>query len=221
MDVRPIAAYKDRRRMLWGADIKVPQQGEAMMRASRVLRQAVMFTVVCMVWTLSLSTVSHAATAQEIDASANAALAQFGTQVKGGEAFLESAKGTLIFPEVIQAGFGIGGEYGEGVLSIGGKSVAYYGIAAGSIGFQLGAQRKSVVVAFMTDQGLSNCRAQARTDNSWQVGVEGSIALLNLGAQASVNSATINQPIVGFIFAQQGLMYDLSLEGSKITQLIR
>jgi lipid-binding SYLF domain-containing protein len=191
------------------------------MRASRVLRQAVWVVCVCMVGTLSLSTASHAATAQEIDASADAALAQFRTQVNGGAAFLESAKGILIFPDVIQAGFGIGGEYGEGVLRVGGKNVAYYSIAAGSIGFQLGIQRKSVLVAFMTDQALNNFRAQAQTSNSWQVGVDGSIALLNLGAQASINSATINQPIVGFVFAQQGLMYDLSLEGSKITQVNR
>ncbi len=153
----------------------------------------------CMVGTLSLSTASHAATAQEIDAAADHALAQFRTQVKGGDAFLESAKGILIFPEVIQAGFGIGGEYGEGMLRIGGKSVAYYSVAAGSIGFQLGVQRKSVLVAFMTDQALNNFRAQARTDNSWQVGVDGSIALLNPGGQASIDSATINRPILGFV----------------------
>jgi lipid-binding SYLF domain-containing protein len=189
------------------------------MRVSRVLRQAVWAVCVCMVGTLSLPTASHAATAQEIDAAADHALAQFRAQVKGAEAFLDSAKGIVIFPEVIQAGFGIGGEYGEGVLRARGKSVAYYSIAAGSIGFQLGAQRKSILVAFMTDQALNNFQAQARTDNSWVVGVDGSITLLNLGAQASVNLATINQPIVGFVFAQQGLMYDLSLEGSKITQL--
>jgi lipid-binding SYLF domain-containing protein len=191
------------------------------MRLSRVLRQAVWVVCVSMVGTLSLSTASHAATAQEIDAAADHALAQFRTQVQGADAFLDSAKGVLIFPEVIQAGFGIGGEYGEGVLRTGGQSVAYYSVANGSIGFQFGAQRKSILVAFMTDQALNNFRAQARTDNSWQVGIDGSVALLNLGAQASINSATIDQPIVGFVFAQQGLMYDLSLEGSKITQLNR
>jgi lipid-binding SYLF domain-containing protein len=191
------------------------------MRASSVLRHVVWAVCLCMVGTLSLSTVSHAATAQAIDAAADRALAQFRSQVKGGDAFLKSAKGVLIFPEVIQAGIGIGGEYGEGVLRIRGKSVAYYSIAAGSIGFQLGAQRKSILVAFLQDQALKNFRAQARTDKSWQVGVDGSIALLNLGAQASINSATINQPIVGFVFAQEGLMYNLSLQGSKITKLNR
>lgn len=191
------------------------------MRAPTVLRHVVWAVCVCLVGTLSLATVSHAATAQAIDAAADRVVALFGSQVKGGDAFLKAAKGVLIFPEVIQAGIGIGGEYGEGVLRIRGKSVAYYSIAAGSIGFQLGAQRKSILVAFLQDQALKKFRTQARTDKSWQVGVDGSVALLNLGAQASINSATVNQPIVGFVFAQQGLMYNLSLEGSKITKLNR
>src|SRR5260370_30755819 len=105
-----------------------------MMQASRVLRQAAWVMCVCMVGTLSLSTASHAATAQAINAAADRALAQFRSQVKGGAAFLRSAKGVLIFPEVIQAGIGLGGEYGERVLRIRGKSGAYYIIAAGSIG---------------------------------------------------------------------------------------
>jgi lipid-binding SYLF domain-containing protein len=191
------------------------------MRASRVVRQAVWVVCICMIGTLSLSTASHAATAQAIDASADRALAQFRSQVKGADAFLRSAKGILIFPEVIQAGIGIGGEYGEGVMRIHGKSVAYYSIAAGSIGFQFGAQQKSILVAFLTDQELKNFRASVRTDKSWQVGVDGSITLVNLGGQASINSATINQPVVGFVFGQQGLMYNLSLEGSKITKINR
>jgi lipid-binding SYLF domain-containing protein len=191
------------------------------MRGSSVFRSVVWAVCVCMVGTLSLSDVSHAATAQAIDEGADRALAQFRNQVSGADAFLQNAKGILIFPEVIQAGIGIGGEYGEGVLRIGGSSVAYYSIGAGSIGFQLGAQRKSILVVFLQDQALQNFQAQVRADKSWQVGVDGSIALLNLGAQGSINSATINQPIVGFVFGQSGLMYNLSLQGSKITKLDR
>ena len=170
---------------------------------------------------LMVPSASRAATAQAIDAGANKALAQFKSQVKGADAFLRGAKGYLVFPEVIQAGIGIGGEYGEGVLRVGGRSVAYYSIAAGSIGFQLGAQRKSILIVFLQNQALQSFRAKARTDKAWSVGVDGSVTLLNLGAQASIDSATINQPIVGFVFGQAGLMYDLSLQGSKITKLKR
>jgi lipid-binding SYLF domain-containing protein len=175
----------------------------------------------CLVGGLMLPGMSHAATAQAIDAGADKALNQFKSKVKGAGAFLRDAKGYLVFPEVIQAGIGIGGQYGEGVLRIGGASKAYYSIASGSIGFQLGAQRKSILIVFLQNQALRSFQAKARADKAFNVGVDGSVALLNLGANASINSATINQPIVGFVFGQAGLMYNLTLQGSKITKLQR
>ena len=86
----------------------------------------------CLLMNLMLTSTSDAATAQAINAGADKALAQFRSNVKGADAFLRRAKGYLVFPEVIQAGIGIGGEYGEGVLRIGGRSMAYYSLAAGS-----------------------------------------------------------------------------------------
>ena len=191
------------------------------MRAWSVFGKVTWAACVCLVGGLLMPSASSAATAQAIDTAADKTLQQFRTQVKGGDAFLRGAKGTLVFPEVIQAGIGIGGEYGEGVLRVKGRSVAYYSIKAGSIGFQLGAQRKSILVVFLQDQALKKFRDTARTDKSWQVGVDGSVTLLNLGAQASINSATVNQPIVGFVFGQQGLMYNLSLQGSKVSKIQR
>jgi lipid-binding SYLF domain-containing protein len=191
------------------------------MRAPEVWRKIVWGVCVCLLGTLMLPHSSDAASAQAINQGADKALADFRSKVKGADSFLRKARGYLIFPEVIQAGIGIGGEYGEGALRIGGRSVAYYSIAAGSIGFQLGAQRKSILIVFLDRQALQSFRAKAAAGKSWNVGVDGSVALLNLGANASVDSATINQPIVGFVFGQAGLMYNLSLEGSKITKLQR
>ncbi len=191
------------------------------MRVPRVSGKIVWAVCLCLLGNLMLPGVSHAATAQAIDAAADKTLDQFKSQVKGADAFLRDAKGYLVFPEVIQAGIGIGGQYGEGVLRIGGTSETYYSFAAGSIGFQLGAQRKSIIIVFLQDQALRDFREKAAADKAWNVGVDGSVALLNLGAQASINSGTINQPIVGFVFAQSGLMYDLSLQGAKISKLQR
>jgi lipid-binding SYLF domain-containing protein len=191
------------------------------MWTARSRRRIVWTVCLVLVGSLMLPSTSQAATAQAIDASANKAIAQFKSEVKGADAFLRGAKGYLMFPEVIQAGIGIGGEYGEGVLRVGGKSAAYYSIAAGSIGFQLGAQRKSILIVFLETQALKDFRAKAVAGKAWNVGVDGSVALLNLGAQASINSATINKPIVGFVFQQSGLMYNLSLEGAKISKLQR
>ncbi|HYW02934.1 MAG TPA: YSC84-related protein [Gammaproteobacteria bacterium] len=160
---------------------------------------------------------AHAATAKEINASVDAALARFDKQVDGGKALLERARGVLVFPGVIKAGLGIGGEYGEGALRIDGRTVGYYSIAAGSIGFQLGVQKKDVILVFLEHKALE----RFRKSNGWDIGVDGSVAFIKLGASGSVDARKLNQPIVGFVIGQQGLMYNLTLEGSKITPIKR
>ena len=89
-----------------------------------------------------------AASGQEIDVRVEGSLERFAKEVTGGKKFLSKAQGVLVFPRVIKAGFGIGGEYGEGALRVGNKTVEYYSTAAASIGFQLGAQSKTVVLVF-------------------------------------------------------------------------
>jgi len=101
---------------------------------------------------------SYAASAEEININVDATLKRFKLLVPGGTEFLRKAKGVLVFPSVIKAGFIIGGEYGEGALRIGGKTVGYYSTAAGSIGLQLGAQSKSVVLVFLEDKALTDFR---------------------------------------------------------------
>lgn len=156
-----------------------------------------------------------AGSAAEIDAGVDDTLARFSKEVAGGDNFIKSAKGVLVFPKVYKAGFGIGGEYGEGALRIGGKTVDYYSTAAASIGFQLGAQAKSIVILFMEDNALK----KFRESEGWKAGVDGSVALVDIGAGKELSTQTIKDPIVGFVFGQKGLMYNLTLEGSKFTKL--
>jgi len=79
-----------------------------------------------------------AKSAAEINAGVSEALARFYEEVPGGRALARKAAGILVFSGVIKAGFGVGGEYGEGALRVGGKTVAYYNIVSASIGWQLG-----------------------------------------------------------------------------------
>ena len=157
----------------------------------------------------------YAASATEIDIKVDAAIKRFKTEVQGGDIFLKKAKGVLVFPEVMKAGFGIGGEYGEGALRINGKTVDYYSTASASIGFQLGAQLKTVVMVFLQQGALD----KFRKSSGWEAGVDGSVALIKLGAGKDINTVNMNDPIVGFVFSNKGLMYNLTLEGSKITRL--
>ena len=156
-----------------------------------------------------------AASADEIDREANKALEKFKEDINGAEVFLGQAAGYLVFPRVIKVGVGVGAETGEGVLRIGGQSVDYYRTTSGSVGLQLGAQAKSIVIAFLTQDALR----KFRESSGWKVGVDGSVALIDLGAGKTIDSQNINDPVVGFIFGSKGLMYNLTLEGSKFSKL--
>lgn len=157
----------------------------------------------------------RAADAREIDVSVDVALEQFHKEIKGAQQFLDKSNGYLVFPSVVKAGLGIGGEYGEGALRIGGKTAAYYSTASASIGLQLGVQKKTVIIVFLTEESL----ARFRESKGWEVGVDGSVALIKVGAGGSIDSLNIKDPIVAFVFGQKGLMYNLTLEGSKFTKL--
>lgn len=159
--------------------------------------------------------VAHAASKEEIDAEVVQALSNFHKHTSAGKELESKAKGVLVFPNVIKAGVGIGGEYGEGALLVNGKTVGYYNIAAASIGLQLGAQARSEIILFMNDKVLT----AFRNSKGWKAGVDGSVALATLGAGGAIDSQTAKKPIIGFIFSDKGLMFNLTFEGSKITKL--
>lgn len=155
-----------------------------------------------------------AATAKEIDADVNASLKHF-EDIGGAKEVIKKAEGILVFPKVFKAGFGIGGEYGEGALRIKGKTVDYYNTTAASIGFQFGGQKKTIIIAFMQNDALNKFREAS----GWKVGVDASVAVIAVGAGGAIDTASINEPIIAFVLDQKGLMYNLTLEGSKITKM--
>jgi lipid-binding SYLF domain-containing protein len=159
--------------------------------------------------------VSHAASAEDLDISVNVALDRFRTEIPGGAEYLQNAKGVLVIPNVYKAGFFVGGEYGEGALLVGGKTVDYYNLIAGSFGFVFGAQSKSIVVVFMDLDALNKFRDSL----GWRAGVDGSIVFVDYGAGASANTDNVRFPIVGFVFGLKGLMANISLEGAKFTKI--
>jgi lipid-binding SYLF domain-containing protein len=150
-----------------------------------------------------------------IDAKVNEAIETFKEEVNGAEVFLNQSAGYLVFPRVIKVGLGFGAETGEGALRVRGRSVEYYRTTSGSFGLQLGAQAKSIIIAFMTLDSLD----KFRNSSGWKVGVDGSVAIIDLGAGKAIDTGNIKDPVVGFIFGAKGLMYNLTLEGTKISKL--
>ena len=164
---------------------------------------------------LSIPVGAQAATKKEINASVDVALDRFAKGVKGSEEFLKAAKGLLVVPRVKQAGFIVGAKYGNGALRVEGKTVSYYNVAAGSVGLQIGVQESNILLCFMDEGVLKKFRAS----KGWQVGLDGTVALVNVGAGGSVDTTKLKEPIVGFVFGQEGLMAGVSLEGLKFTKI--
>ena len=159
----------------------------------------------------------EASSASELNDAANATLHRFVEQNPSAQELGRKAAGVLVFPSVLKAGIGLGGEYGEGVLIVHGNAAGYYNIISASLGFQLGVQSQSVIIMFMTEDAL----AQFENAYGWKVGIDGSIVIFTVGAAGSIDTDNLTSPIIGFILDQQGLMYSLSLEGSKITRITR
>ncbi len=160
---------------------------------------------------------AYAASKAEIEAGIDRTLEHFYGDISSGKSLVSKAKGVLVFPAVFKGGIGLGAEYGEGGLRINGKTVDYYSTAAASIGFQLGAQKKSIVVIFQEDDALN----KFRSSSGWKAGVDASIAVITVGAGGEMDTAKFKEPIIGFIIGQAGLMYNLTLEGAKFTKIER
>ena len=156
-----------------------------------------------------------AAQRQAIDAGANAALTRLYQQARGSEELVKSARGVLIFPNFVSAGFIVGGASGQGVLRVAGKSASYHRMTEGSVGLLAGAQSQAVFILFMTDDAL----ARFRSSSGWTIGADASVSLLTVGADARVTSQTAQQPVIGFVLTNSGIMGNLSLSGSRITPL--
>jgi len=159
--------------------------------------------------------VSFAKSPREINASVQDCLERFYKQVKGAKEFSKTAKGLLVMPNVVKAGFFIGGKYGEGALQVGGETVGYYNLVGGSYGLTFGGQSQDIIIAFMTDAALKKFQGS----EGWEAGVDANVAMIDLGAGGDLSTTTVKNPIVGFVFDTKGLMADLSLKGAKFTKL--
>jgi lipid-binding SYLF domain-containing protein len=68
---------------------------------------------------------------------------------------------------------------------------------------------------FMTKDSLDTFQHSG----GWSVGADTAVAVVSDGASGQYDSAILDKPILGFLFAEKGLIGDASLEGSKITQI--
>lgn len=154
--------------------------------------------------------------AKKLEIDASAAVAQLKNEVIDVELLLNNAKGILVCPKITKAGLIIGGEGGECVMQVEGKTVEYYSNRAGKFGFIAGIQWYSLILVFNEQPALDNFRTGKR---EFEIGVDASVALANVGAGGSLDTTSIKRPIVAFTFGDKGFMADLSLEGATFKKL--
>jgi lipid-binding SYLF domain-containing protein len=124
------------------------------------------------------------------------------------------ARGVLIAPEVVKAGFIIGGSGGRGVLlgrdSASGKwrGPVFYTLATASVGFQAGIAASENITLVMTEKGLNTLLA-----TSVKLGGDASVAAGPVGAGASSDVTT---DFVAFA-RSKGVYGGVNLDGTVIT----
>ncbi|SAL65748.1 lipoprotein [Caballeronia terrestris] len=152
---------------------------------------------------------------RSIDSDVDATMQRLYATVKGSRELVAKSRGVLVFPSVIQAGFVVGAQYGKGALRVGGGTVGYYSTTSASVGLQAGAQSKSLIFLFMTQDALD----KFRNSDGWAAGVDASVALVKMGANGVVDTTTATSPVEAFVLTNAGLMADVSLAGTKVSRL--
>jgi lipid-binding SYLF domain-containing protein len=164
----------------------------------------------------SASDAANAGKRDTINAGVDLTLARLYENVGGSRELVGKARGVLVFPSVIAAGFWVGGQYGEGAMRVDGRTTGYYSTLAGSFGLQIGAQSKALVFLFMTQDALDTFLHS----QGWAAGADATVAVLKVGANGAIDTSTATGPVEAFVLTNGGLMAGVSLEGTKVSRLI-
>ncbi|MDQ7979542.1 YSC84-related protein [Paraburkholderia sp. SARCC-3016] len=125
------------------------------------------------------------------------------------------AKGVLIFPNVVRAGFLGGVTHGTGELIEDGRVSGYYATTSLSYGFQAGVQRYAYAMLFMTDAALNNLK----TSDNFEIGMGPTVVVVDEGAAKNFNTETAKSDVYAMVFDQRGLMAGTALRGTKISRI--
>jgi lipid-binding SYLF domain-containing protein len=158
-----------------------------------------------------------AASPAEIDREVDFALARMLDTVPNAKHLSAQAKGVLVFPSIVKAGFLFGAQYGEGALRRQGRRAGYYSTVAASYGLQAGVQAFGYALFFMSDSALRHLE----TSGGFELGTGPSVVVLDTGAARALTTTTMQHDIYAVFFDQRGLMAGLGLQGSKITRIDR
>jgi lipid-binding SYLF domain-containing protein len=176
---------------------------------------SVAIVIIAVGFNVLIPAVLLAASASAIDRDARASLDKLYKHTPGAKALADKAVGVLVFPNIVKGGFIIAGQFGDGALRKGSRTVSYYRSLAASYGFQAGAQAFGYVLFFMDDDSLRYL------DNSagFELGTGPSLVVLDAGFGKNLSTTTLQRGVYAFIFDQKGLMGGVGIQGTKITKI--
>lgn len=160
---------------------------------------------------------ARARSASQIDQAAADALADLFREQPATKALASRAFGVLVIPDVVKAGFLIGGAYGEGVMVISGRSDSYWSYTAGSIGLQAGAQRTRLALFFLDQASLD----QFLRGDQVEMGVDAEVTVIDGGGTARLDTTRDRGGIVAYVFGHAGLLGGASYSGGQYERLVR
>lgn len=162
-----------------------------------------------------VASTARAESAADLDADVYAALDALYSQVPGTKSMAEQARGVLVFPNIVKAGFVVGAQYGQGAMVQNGQITGYYSIKAASYGLQAGVQSFGYAMFLMTDSAMDHLGKM----RGWEVGVGPSIVVLDEGVAKNFTTRTMKDDVFAATFGQKGLMAGAGLQGSKIKRI--
>jgi lipid-binding SYLF domain-containing protein len=181
-------------------------------------RVAAVLLVIALALTMTMSAWSAVGgSGADIDRDVDGALAKMYADVPNARLLGSQAKGVLVFPSIVKAGFLFGAQYGEGALRQQNRTVGYYNTAAASYGLQAGVQSFGYALFLMTDSAVQ----YLDKSGGWELGMGPSIVVLDTGTARALTSTTMKSDVYAVFFGQRGLMAGLGLQGSKISRIDR
>lgn len=158
---------------------------------------------------------AQAKTAFEIEAGVDAALAELFRLQPNIRELYKNAYGVLVLPDIVKAGFIVGGSYGEGGLVIDGAIDSYWSMWDASVGFQAGAQRTRQAIFFMTPSALTKFRA----NDTGLIGAEAEVTVIDSGGEVGVDTSSASKPVIVINYSRQGLLGGASIRGGRFKRI--
>jgi lipid-binding SYLF domain-containing protein len=129
---------------------------------------------------------------------------------------LDKAEAIAVFPGVIKAGFIVGGRVGDGLISrrtkSGWSAPAFFNLAGGSVGLQIGAAKTDYVLLFMNEEALGGL-----LKDKFEIGGEGSAAAGPVGRSASASTDALLRAGIISYSRSKGLFAGLEIKGTVIS----